>query len=104
MLYFWHYVGNRMLTLLSNMLTNLNLSDMETGYKAFRTEVARGLKIRSNRFGFEPEITVKVARGGWRVYEVPISYWGRDYSEGKKIGWKDGVSAIFAIVRYRFFN
>jgi hypothetical protein len=84
------------------MCTNLNLSDMETGYKAFRVEVLRDITIESNRFGFEPEITAKVARKGCRVFEVNISYWGRDYSEGKKIGWKDGFSAIFAILRYRF--
>ena len=103
-LYFWHYVGNRVLTLLSNMFTNLNLSDMETGYKALRTEVVRSIRIRSNRFGFEPEVTAKVAKARWRVFEVPISYWGREYSEGKKIGWKDGVSAIVSIVRFRFFD
>jgi len=101
-LYFWHYVGNRFLTLLSNMFTDLNLTDMETCYKAFRAEVIRSLTIRSDRFGVEPEITAKVARGGWRVYEVGISYSGRSYEEGKKITWRDGVKAIFAILRFAF--
>ena len=101
-LFFWHYVGNRFLTLLSNMLTNLNLSDMETGYKVFRAEVLRDIKIRSERFGFEPEITAKVARRGCRIYEVPISYSGRDYSEGKKITWRDGIAALWCILRFRF--
>ncbi len=99
---FWHMVGNRMLTLLSNMMSNLNLTDMETCYKVFKREVLAGITLKSDRFGFEPEVTLKVARGGWRVYEVPISYHGRDYAEGKKIGWKDGVSAIWTIVKYRF--
>ncbi len=99
-LYFWHYVGNRFLTLLSNMFTNLNLTDMETCYKVFRTEVLRSMRLKSDRFGIEPEITAKVARGGWRVYEVGISYSGRSYEEGKKITWKDGVKAIYTIVRY----
>lgn len=99
-LFFWHSVGNRFLTMLSNMLTDLNLSDMETGYKAFRREVLEGLTLRSNRFGIEPELTAKVARRGARIFEVPISYWGRTYAEGKKIGWKDGVAAIWAILRY----
>lgn len=103
-LYFWHSVANRVLTILSNACTNLNLSDMETGYKAFRPEVLRSLKLRCDRFGFEPEVTAKVARGGWRVYEVPISYWGRDYAEGKKIRWTDGVLALLSIVRFRFFD
>jgi len=101
---FWHMVGNRFLTLLSNMMSNLNLTDMETCYKVFRREVIEGMRLRSNRFGFEPEFTLKVARGGWRVYEVPISYHGRDYAEGKKIGWKDGVSAIYTIFKYRFMD
>jgi len=101
---FWHMVGNRFLTLLSNMLSNLNLTDMETCYKVFRREVIGGLKLRSDRFGFEPEFTLKVARGGWRVYEVPISYHGRDYAEGKKIGWKDGISAIYTIIKYRLMD
>jgi glycosyltransferase involved in cell wall biosynthesis len=99
---FWHYVGNRMLTLLSNMLTNLNLSDMETCYKAFRIDVARKLDIQSRSFAVEPEMTAKVARMGVRVYEVPIRYAGRDYSEGKKIGFKDAVLAVLAIIRWRF--
>jgi glycosyltransferase involved in cell wall biosynthesis len=101
---FWHYVGNLILTLLSNMMSNLNLTDMETCYKAFRREVVTRMTLRSDRFGFEPEFTQKVARGGWRVYEVPISYRGRDYAEGKKIGWKDGVSAIYTILKYRFMD
>jgi glycosyltransferase involved in cell wall biosynthesis len=103
-LFFWHMLGNRFLTLFSNALTNLNLTDMETCYKVFRAEVLKTLRIRSNRFEFEPEITAKVARGGWRVYEVGISYAGRDYAEGKKITWVDGIKAIAAIVRYRFFD
>ena len=103
-LYFWHSVGNNFLTFLSNMLTNLNLSDMETCYKVFRREVAQQITLKSDRFGFEPEFTAKVARKGFRIYEVPISYSGRTYSEGKKITWKDGVSAIFSIIRFRFFD
>lgn len=103
-LFFWHSVGNKFLTLLSNMFTNLNFTDMETGYKVFRTEVIKGMRLRSNRFGFEPEFTAKMAKGGWRVYEVPISYSGRDYSEGKKITWRDGLAALFQIIRYRFFD
>jgi len=99
-LYFWHYVGNRFLTLLSNCFTNLNLTDMETCYKAFRREVLRSIRIRENRFGFEPEITAKVARMGCRVYEVGISYSGRTYEEGKKIGWKDGLRAVWCILKY----
>jgi glycosyltransferase involved in cell wall biosynthesis len=99
-LYYWHSVGNRMLTTLSNMFTNLNLTDMETCYKAFRRSVIQSIVIEENRFGFEPEITAKVARGGWRVYEVGISYSGRTYAEGKKIGWRDGVRAFYCIVRY----
>lgn len=99
-LYFWHSVGNHFLTLLSNMTTNLNLTDMETCYKMFRREVISSIAIRENRFGFEPEITAKVARGGWRVYEVGISYSGRTYLEGKKIGWKDGAQAVQCIVKY----
>ena len=100
---FWHYVGNRILTLLSNVFTNLNLTDMETCYKVFRTEVIRSIRIRQNRFGIEPELTAKIARLGCRVYEVGISYYGRSYEEGKKIGWKDGVKAIYCIVRYGLF-
>ena len=103
-LMFWHYVGNRFLTMLSNMFTNLNLSDMETGYKVFRTEILKRLTLRSHRFGFEPEVTAKVARARCRIYEVSISYHGRGYDEGKKITWKDGIAAIVCIVRYRFFD
>jgi glycosyltransferase involved in cell wall biosynthesis len=103
-LLFWHMQGNRFLTTLSNVLTNLNLTDMETCYKVFRAEVVRKLSIRSKRFEVEPEITAKVARAGWRVYEVGISYAGRDYAEGKKITWVDGFKAIGAIIRYRFFD
>jgi glycosyltransferase involved in cell wall biosynthesis len=99
-LYFWHSVGNRLLTTASNVFTNLNLTDMETCYKAFRREVIQSLDLRENRFGIEPEITAKVASGGWRVYEVGIGYSGRTYAEGKKIGWKDGVRALYGIVRY----
>jgi glycosyltransferase involved in cell wall biosynthesis len=99
-LYFWHYVGNRFLTLLSNCMTNLNLSDMETGYKAFRREVIQGIRIEEDRFGFEPEITAKVAKLHCRIYEVGISYSGRTYKEGKKIGWRDGFRAIWCILRY----
>lgn len=103
-LYYWHYVGNRMLTTLSNMLTNLNLSDMEVGYKIFRREILDKFQIKSHRFNFEPEFTAKVARHRLRIYEMPISYSGRTYDEGKKIGWRDGVAAISAIIRYRFFK
>jgi glycosyltransferase involved in cell wall biosynthesis len=99
-LFFWHMVGNRVLTLLSNMTTNLNLSDMETCFKMFRIDVLRRIRIEEERFGFEPEITAKVARLGVRVYEVGISYSGRTYSEGKKIGWRDGVRALYCIVKY----
>ena len=99
-LYFWHSVGNRLLTLLSNMFTDLNLTDMETCYKAFRTEVVKNLELREDRFGIEPEITAKVAAGGWRVWEVGISYSGRTYAEGKKIDWRDGVAAVRCIVKY----
>jgi glycosyltransferase involved in cell wall biosynthesis len=102
-LLFWHYVGNRFLTLLSNALNNLNLSDMETCYKAFRAEVLKDIEIESDRFDFEPEFTAKVARHRLRVYEVPISYHGRGYDEGKKITWRDGLSALLAIIRFRFF-
>jgi glycosyltransferase involved in cell wall biosynthesis len=103
-LYFWHAVANRVLTLFSNMLTNLNLTDMETCYKVFRRDVVDRISIRSNRFGVEPELTVKVSKLGARVYEIPISYHGRKYSEGKKIGWKDAVLAFYYIIRFRFFN
>ena len=108
-LYFWHYVANKMLTMLSNMFTNLNLTDMETCYKLFRREVLKDITLKSNRFGFEPEITAKIARKRpgkplWRVYEIPISYSGRTYEEGKKIGLKDAFSAFFCIVRYWLFD
>jgi glycosyltransferase involved in cell wall biosynthesis len=102
-LYFWHMVGNRFLTLLSNMFTNLNLTDVETGYKAFRSSLVKGLDLRENRFGFEPEITAKLAKTRCRIYEVGVSYNGRTYKEGKKVGWKDGFRAIYAIVRYNLF-
>ncbi len=99
-LFFWHSLGNRILTLLSNMFTDLNLTDMETGYKAFRRELFSKMTIEENRFGFEPEITAKIAKLHCRIYEVPISYFGRDYSEGKKITWKDGIAALYFIVKY----
>ena len=102
--YFWHMVGNKFLTLLSNMMTNINLSDMETCYKAFRREVIQSIRIQENRFGFEPEITAKVAKAGCRIYEVGISYYGRTYKEGKKIGWKDGFRAIYCILKYNLFG
>lgn len=102
-LYFWHSVGNRVLTLMSNVFTNYNLTDMEVCYKAMRRSVALSLELESDRFGIEPEITAKLARGGWRLYEVPVSYAGRSYEEGKKIGWKDGVAALRHIIHYRFF-
>lgn len=101
-LYFWHSVGNWILTLLSNCLTNINLSDMETCYKVFRREVIQAIPIEENRFGFEPEITVKIAKRRLRIYEVGISYWGRTYEEGKKIGWKDGVRALWCLLKYSF--
>jgi glycosyltransferase involved in cell wall biosynthesis len=100
--YFWHYVANTMLTLLSDIATNLKLTDMETCYKVFRREVLQGIKLHSDRFGFEPEITAKIAKKDWRVYEVPISYAGRTYEEGKKITWKDGVQALWCIIKYKF--
>ena len=103
-LYFWHSVGNGFLTLLSNMLTNVNLSDMETCYKAFRREIIQSVIIEENRFGFEPEITAKIAKLRCRIYEVGISYYGRTYEEGKKIGWKDGVRAIYCIIKYNLFR
>lgn len=99
-LYFWHSVGNSILTLLSNCLTNINLSDMETCYKVFRREIIQSIPIEENRFGFEPEITVKVAKRRLRIYEVGISYWGRTYEEGKKIGWKDGFRALWCLLKY----
>jgi len=102
-LLFWHYMGNQFLTLFSNMLTNLNLTDMETGYKVFRREVLSGLLLEENRFGFEPEITAKVAKLKCRIYEVPITYHGRDYSQGKKITWRDGIAALAVIVKYNLF-
>ncbi len=101
---FWHYLGNRFLTLFSNMFTNLNLTDMEVCYKMFKANVIKNIRLRSNRFGFEPEVTAKVARMGCRIYETPISYAGRDYSEGKKIGWKDAITAVFAIAYFHFFD
>ena len=100
--FFWHSMGNRVLTLLSNMLSNLNLSDMEVGYKVFRAEILQGVELKSRRFGFEPEITMKLAKKGCRFYEVPISYHGRTYEEGKKITWKDGVAALYYMIRFRF--
>ncbi|HXW84725.1 MAG TPA: glycosyltransferase family 2 protein [Candidatus Binataceae bacterium] len=103
-LLFWHYVGNRLITLLSNMISDLNLSDMETGQKGFLRDKLMELHLSANRFNFEPEITAKAARAGWRIYEVPISYSGRTYVEGKKIGWRDALSAIAAILYYRFFD
>ena len=103
-LYFWHYVANRALTLVTNLVTGLNLSDMEVGYKAFRADVLKRLTLRADRFGFEPEVTVKVAKLGCRVYEVPIRYYGRTYAEGKKITWRDGAAALYHIVRYRLFD
>jgi glycosyltransferase involved in cell wall biosynthesis len=102
--YFWHMVGNRLLTLLSNMLTNLNLTDMESCYKVFRRELLSSVVIEEDRFGFEPEIVAKVARTGARIYEVGISYYGRTYEQGKKIGWRDGFAAIYAIIKYNLFR
>ena len=102
-LFFWHSIGNSLITLISNMFTDLNLTDMETGYKAFRKKVFETITIESNRFGFEPEITAKVAKKGFRIYEVPISYSGRSYQEGKKITWKDGFKAIFTVLKYNLF-
>jgi glycosyltransferase involved in cell wall biosynthesis len=99
-LFYWHSVGNKLLTTLSNMLTNLNLTDMETCYKVFRTDVIRGVALEQDRFGFEPEIVAKVAHSGARIFEVPISYSGRTYEEGKKIGWRDGVKALYCVLRY----
>jgi glycosyltransferase involved in cell wall biosynthesis len=101
--YFWHYLGNRLLTTLSNMMTDLNLTDMEVGYKMFKREVLQSMVLTENRFGFEVEITAKVARGKkWRVYEVPVAYYGRSYGEGKKITWRDGLRALWCIFKYRF--
>ena len=102
--FYWHYLGNWLLTTLSNMMTNLNLTDMEVCYKVFKREIIQSIPLRENRFGFEVEVTAKVARRKLKIYEVPISYYGRDYSEGKKIGWKDGFSAIRCILKYRFVD
>jgi glycosyltransferase involved in cell wall biosynthesis len=103
-LYFWHSVGNKLLTTFSNMATNLNLTDMETCFKTFRLEVLKKIEVEENRFGFEPEITAKVSRLNVRVYEVPVSYYGRTYAEGKKINWRDGLSALRCILKYNFFR
>lgn len=103
-LYFWHRIGNGLLTLFSNMCTNINLTDMETCYKVFRREIIQAITIEENRFGFEPEITAKIAKTGSRIYEVGISYYGRTYQEGKKIGWKDGLHALWCILKYNFFR
>jgi glycosyltransferase involved in cell wall biosynthesis len=103
-LFFWHYVGNKVVTTLSNMFTNLNLTDMETCYKVFKVSVIKKIHIKSNRFGVEPELTAKIARQRCRIYEVPISYDGRDYSEGKKITWRDGIAAVYYIIRFRFWD
>ncbi|HYB60884.1 MAG TPA: glycosyltransferase family 2 protein [Methylomirabilota bacterium] len=102
--YFWHYVGNKFLTLLSDILTNLKLTDMETCYKVFRRETIASIRLQSDRFGFEPEVTAKIAKGHWRIYEVPISYSGRTYAEGKKITWKDGVRTLWCIFRYNLLS
>lgn len=103
-LFFWHYVGNKFLTTLSNIFTNLNLSDVWTCYKVLKREVLQQFELKEDRFGFEPEVTAKMARGGCRVYEVPISYWGRTYAEGKKITWKDGFKALYYVLRYNMFG
>ena len=104
-LFFWHTIGNKFLTFLSNMFTNLNLTDMETCYKMFRTNIIQGINLKENRFGFEPEVTAKISKiKGIRIYEVGISYYGRTYEEGKKIGWKDGVKALYCIIKYYFKN
>lgn len=103
-LFFWHYVGNKALTTLSNVFTNLNLSDVWTCFKAFKREVIEAMRLRENRFGFEPEVTAKVAKARWRVYEVPVAYYGRTYEEGKKITWKDGVHGVWCILRYNLFQ
>jgi glycosyltransferase involved in cell wall biosynthesis len=103
-MYFWHYSGNRFLTLLSNIFTNLNLTDMEVGYKLFRREVLENIEIKEKRFGFEPEITAKIARKKWSIFEVGIPYYGRTYEQGKKITWRDGIVAIYAIIRYNVFR
>jgi glycosyltransferase involved in cell wall biosynthesis len=101
-LFFWHYMGNRAITTLSNMFTNLNLSDMEVGYKVFKAEVLQGIQIKCERFGVEPELTAKIAKKRWRIYEVPIQYHGRDYASGKKITWRDGIAAVYHIIRFKF--
>ncbi|MHB9073280.1 MAG: glycosyltransferase family 2 protein [Desulfobaccales bacterium] len=101
-LFFWHYMGNRAITTLSNIFTNLNLSDMEVGYKVFKAEVLQGIQIKCERFGVEPELTAKIAKKRWRVYEVPIQYHGRDYAAGKKITWRDGIAAVCHIIRFKF--
>jgi glycosyltransferase involved in cell wall biosynthesis len=103
-LYFWHYIGNKILTLFSNMFTNINLTDIETCHKMFRREIIQAIELEENRFGFEPEITAKISRGKHRIYEIGISYFGRTYSEGKKIGWKDGFRAIYAILKYNLWK
>ena len=103
-LYFWHTIGNKLLTLLSNIFSNLNLTDMEVGYKVFKSNVLKDINLVENRFGFEPEVTAKIAKKNIRIYEVGISYFGRKYSEGKKITWKDGLSAIRCIVKYNLFK
>ena len=103
-LYFWHLIGNKLLTILSNMFTNITLTDMETCYKAFKREVIQSITIEENRFGFEPEITAKVARMNCRIYEVGISYYGRTYEDGKKVGWKDGISALRCIIKYNLLR
>jgi glycosyltransferase involved in cell wall biosynthesis len=103
-LYFWHFQANRVLTLLCNILSDLNLSDMEVGYKVFRREILQRMTLKSNRFGFEPEVTIKTAKLRCRLYEVPISYHGRTYEEGKKIGWKDGVAALWHMIKYKYFD
>lgn len=100
--YYWHSVANKIITTFSNMMTNLNLTDVEVCYKAFRLEVLRSIELVENRFGFEVEVTAKVARGNWRIYEVPVAYYGRSYEEGKKITWRDGVSAVWCILKYKF--
>ena len=103
-LYYWHYLGNKFLTTLSNIMTNLNLNDMETGYKVFKKECVQNLTVRSKRFGIEPELTAKFAKGKWRIFETGISYAGRTYSEGKKVTWRDGFAAVFTILWFRFFD
>ncbi len=102
--FFWHYIGNKILTTLSNMLTNLTLTDMETCYKVFKADIIKSINIKSHRFGFEPEITAKLAKRKCIIYELPVSYSGRDYDEGKKIGWKDGIVALYCIIRFNLFN